>query len=170
MSNEFDFDLLKTNGIKVNYLYICKRKLWLFDRGVQMESTSDRVLQGKITEQYSYPAEEKRKILIENLINIDIINKNEIREVKFSNRISQADKIQLLYYLYFLKKMGVMKRGVINYPKMRRKEEVELTPETEKEVENALIKIKEIVKMPNPPPIEKLPYCKKCSYYEFCYS
>ncbi|HBT04345.1 MAG TPA: CRISPR-associated protein Cas4, partial [Thermodesulfobacterium commune] len=70
--DSFDFQTLKTNGINVNYLYVCERKLWLFDRGIQMESKSDRVLKGKLLGEYSYPRDEKKEILIDNLINIDI--------------------------------------------------------------------------------------------------
>jgi CRISPR-associated exonuclease Cas4 len=64
-----DFQSLKTTGIKVNYLYVCERKLWLFDRGIQMESKSDKVLMGKLLGESSYPKEDKREVLIDNLIN-----------------------------------------------------------------------------------------------------
>jgi CRISPR/Cas system-associated exonuclease Cas4 (RecB family) len=44
VASDIDFQSLKTTGIKVNYLYVCEKKLWLFDRGIQMESKSDKVL------------------------------------------------------------------------------------------------------------------------------
>ncbi|MCM8827628.1 MAG: CRISPR-associated protein Cas4 [Candidatus Omnitrophica bacterium] len=165
----FDFEALRTNGIKINYLYVCERKLWLFDRGVQMESNSDKVILGKLLGEYSYPREETKEVLIDNLIKIDIVAEQEIREVKYSDRLSYAHKMQLLYYLYYLKKLGIEKKGVINYPKMRKKETVELTPEAEREIEMALIKIKEVLNMEKPPSVIKKPYCTKCAYYEFCF-
>lgn len=58
---EIDLDSLKTNGIKLNYLYVCERKLWLFDRGIQMEQNSDKVLMGKLLEENSYPKENKKR-------------------------------------------------------------------------------------------------------------
>ncbi|MDI1471657.1 MAG: CRISPR-associated protein Cas4 [Thermodesulfovibrio sp.] len=167
---ELDFQSIKTNGIKVNYLYVCERKLWFFDKGIQMESNSDRVLMGKILGDYSYPYEKTKNILIDNLISIDIAEEDKIREVKYSNRLAHADRIQLLYYLYYLKQLGIYKKGIINYPKMRKKEEIELTEESEKEVEQALLKVKEITSFAVPPPIKKKPYCTKCAYYEFCFS
>jgi len=170
MMTELDFQSLKTNGIKVNYLYVCERKLWFFDKGIQMESNSDRVLMGKILGDYSYPYEKTKNILIDNLISIDIAEEDKIREVKYSNRLAHADRIQLLYYLYYLKQIGIYKKGIINYPKMRKKEEIELTEESEKEVEQALLKVKEITSFTCPPPIKKKPYCTKCAYYEFCFS
>lgn len=39
---EFDFESLKVQGIKFNYYFICKRKLWLFDKGITMENNSDK--------------------------------------------------------------------------------------------------------------------------------
>ncbi|MGB4644385.1 MAG: Dna2/Cas4 domain-containing protein, partial [Dictyoglomaceae bacterium] len=29
----------RVTGIKINYLFVCERKLWLFDRGIGMEHT-----------------------------------------------------------------------------------------------------------------------------------
>lgn len=168
-NRDIDFQSLKTNGIKVNYLYVCERKLWLFDRGIQMESKSDKVLMGKLTEEHSYPREEKKEILIDNLINIDIVGDDEIREVKYSNRMHHADRIQLLYYLYYLKQLGIEKMGVINYPKMRKREEIVLTPEAEREIENALMRVQEILRLDKPPQLQRKPYCAKCAYYEFCW-
>ncbi len=52
-----------------------------------MESKSDKVLMGKMLEEGSYPGEEKRNMIIDNLINIDIVGDDEIQEVKYSNRI-----------------------------------------------------------------------------------
>ncbi len=164
-----DFDLLKTNGIKVNYLYVCERKLWLFDRGIQMENTSEKVLLGRLLEEYVYPRQNKKEVLIDNLICIDILDDERIREVKYSNKLAHADRIQILYYLYYLKQLGIEKKGIINYPKIKKKEEVVLTPEAEKEVEEALTKVHEITQMKFPPAVQKKPYCRKCAYFELCF-
>ncbi|MCK9228662.1 MAG: CRISPR-associated protein Cas4 [Syntrophorhabdaceae bacterium] len=163
--------LLKTTGLRVNYLYICHRKLWLFDRGITMEQESDWVLQGKLLGQHSYSSipEEHKEVAIDNLINIDIVDSDHIGEVKYSNRMPEADRIQLLYYLYYLKKLGIEKKGTINYPKQRRKEEVPLTEEGEREVELALRKVAEILALPKPPSLERKRICPKCAYYEFCF-
>lgn len=163
-----DSELYITTGKRINYLYICPRKLWLFDRGITMEEGSDKVLLGKLLGQHSYPAEEKKEIMIDNLINIDIVEGDTIREVKYSNRMHEADRIQVLYYLYYLRRLGVEKKGAINYPKMRRREEIELTPEAEREVEEALSRAKQILDLPKPPAFERKPICPKCAYYEFC--
>ncbi len=168
-NSEIDFQSLKTNGIKINYLHVCERKLWLFDRGIGMEQTSDKVLLGKLLGEYAYPREQTRDVLIDNLIRIDILDSETIREIKYSNRLKEADRAQILYYLYYLKRLGIEKRGVINYPKMRRREEVVLTEEAEKAVESDLRRVHEVLSLKNPPEAKRKPYCTKCAYYEFCY-
>lgn len=160
---------LRITGIKINYLFVCERKLWLFDRGVSMEHTSENVLLGKLIEESSYLSEEKRKILIDDLICIDIVSEDEIREVKYSNKLEEPNRMQLLYYLYYLKKLGIVKKGVLNYPKQRKRELLELTLENEKRVEEAINRVEEIIRREKPPPVIKKKYCKKCAYYEFCF-
>lgn len=167
---ESDLLALKINGIKVNYLHICERKLWLFDRGITMEDKSDKVLLGSVLEDSVYHNEDRKNILLDDLIRIDIIKKDTIIEVKYSNKMKEADRAQILYYLYYLKKIGVTKKGVITYPKMRKKEEIELTQELEESIERDLEKIKTILEQDKPPlPIRKK-YCSKCAYYELCFS
>lgn len=166
---EFELENYKTQGVKLNYYYVCKRKLWLFDKGITMENTSDRVLQGKIVHEYSYPREKNKEILIDDMIKLDILDKDYIKEVKISSKMEKPDRMQLLYYLFYLKQMGVEKKGSINYVKEKKIEIVELTQKDEEELKDALVKIKEILGHDKPSKVEKLTYCKKCAYYEFCY-
>ena len=144
-----NFDDLKVQGIKFNYYFICKRKLWLFSNGISMEDQSDRVLQGSTIHEYSYKNKnDKKEKLIDNMIKIDIIDKDKISEVKISSKMEKSDRMQLLYYLYYLDKSGIKKKGTLNYVKERKVREVNLS---------------------YPPKIINLPYCKKCAYYEYCY-
>lgn len=167
---EFDFESLKVQGIKVNYYFICKRKLWLFDKGIAMEDNSDRVLHGKIVHENSYSRSNNHKEkLIDNIIKLDIIENETVKEVKLSSKMKTSDRMQILYYLFYLKQMGITKKGTINYVKEKKIEEVELTEESEKTIKETLIKINNLLKELKPPMVEKLPYCKKCAYYEFCY-
>lgn len=166
---EFSLEDYKTNGVKLNYYYVCKRKLWLFDKGISFENTNDRVLQGKIVHENSYSREKNKEVLVDGMIKLDILDKDYIREVKISSRMEKSDKMQLLYYLFYLKELGISKKGRLNYVKEKRTEEIELTPEYENEIKQALMDIKDILSKGKPPTVKKLTYCKKCSYYEFCY-
>lgn len=156
-------------GVKLNYYYICKRKLWLFSKGISMEHNSDRVLSGKVIHESSYPRMNKREVMIDGLLKLDIVDGDYIREVKISSKMSKADRMQLLYYLYYLKNKGIEKKGIINYVKERKVEEIELTVDDELEIEKALIGINRIIQMNSPPQIINARICKKCAYYSFCY-
>ncbi|KRQ85888.1 PD-(D/E)XK nuclease superfamily protein [Caloramator mitchellensis] len=167
---EFDIDEFKVQGIKVNYYYICKRKLWFFSKGITMEDKNDRVLQGKLIHENSYQRSPAKEVMIDDLLKVDIIEDEYVREVKISSKMPLADKMQLIYYLFYLKQIGVVKRGVINYVKEKRREIIELNKEFEEEIVKALKEIKNINLRETPPKLEKLPYCKKCSYFELCYA
>ncbi len=164
-----DLEQLNIQGVKINYYFVCKRKLWLFSKGITMEQNSDRVMTGKLVHENSYKRKKHKELLIDNLLKLDILDDTYIREVKISSKMEKADKMQLYYYLYYLKKLGINKKGMLNYVKERRQEEIELTEEIEKEVEKVILDIVEINKNLKPPKLEKLPYCTKCAYYEFCY-
>lgn len=165
---DFDIEQFKTQGVKVNYYYVCKRKLWLFSKGIAMEDTSDRVLSGKIVHEDSYQRK-KKEVLIDEILKLDILEKDYVREVKISSRLKEPDRMQLYYYLFYLKQLGIDKKGSINYVKEKKIEEIELTAEIEEKVIDALKDIKRITCNTKPPKIEKLPYCIKCAYYEFCF-
>ncbi|WP_039767258.1 CRISPR-associated protein Cas4 [Caldicellulosiruptor sp. F32] len=169
MENYQEFNDLKFQSIKINYLYVCKRKLWLFSKNITFENRSDKVLLGKVLHEHSYPKENKKEVLIDNLIMIDILSDGSIREVKYSSKMKEADIMQVMYYLYYLKQRGIQKQGIINYPKEKRKEVLRLTPEYEEKVKHALKEIEEITTRSIPPPATKQKICKSCAYFEFCW-
>lgn len=165
---EFELEKFKTQGVKVNYYYVCKRKLWLFSKNIAMEDTSDRVLSGKLVHEDSYQRKDK-EVLIDDIIKLDILDKDYVREVKISSKLTEPDRMQLYYYLFYLRQIGINKKGSINYVKEKKIEEVELTPEIEDIIIHTLIDIKKITCASNLPKLIKLPYCTKCAYYEFCF-
>ncbi len=159
-------------GTAINYLYVCTRKLWFYQHHLEMEHTSEKVDLGKHLHEESYPREKRREWNIDNLINIDFVDKQGIlHDIKSGPAMETAHIMQICYYLYLLKQKGVTNRkGVINYPRQRRNTEVELTPEREQEVETAIQKINEIATLPTPPGADYMKICKSCSYQELCWS
>ena len=136
-----DIQNLNIQGIKINYYFICKRKLWLFSKGITMEQENDRVMSGKIVHENSKKKEKNREILVDNLIRLDIVNKDYVREIKISSKMESADKMQIYYYLYYLKRLGIEKKGILNYVKERKIEEIELTEDKIIEIENKILEI-----------------------------
>ena len=152
------------------YYFVCKRKLWFFANEIQMESENEDVIIGKLIDENSYSRELKH-VLIDNTVNIDFIKEWKIlHEVKKQKSVEEAGIWQLKYYIYFLRKRGInIEKGILDYPKLKKREEIFLTEEDEKRIEEILLEIREIVNLKLPPKLEKLKICKKCAYFEYCY-
>lgn len=162
---------LKYTGTLINYFFVCKRKLWLFGRQINFEPESDIVALGKLLSETSYDRQ-KKEIRIEETISIDWIDlKNKvIHEVKKSDKLEEAHLWQVKYYLYFLESKGVHGfRAEINYPKFHRREIVELTDTDRKKLKEVAEEIEEILASDKSPMKTRIPACKRCSYFEFCW-
>lgn len=160
----------KFTGLEVNYYFICKKKLWWFHRGIQMEQESDRVKLGRAVHENSYERK-KKEITIDDKITLDWRESGVIHEVKLTDRMEEAHEFQLLYYLFYLKQKGVENlSGRIDYPKMRQTHEVFLTQEKEEMLRAALEEMEKIVSSQNAPEVEFMKICQSCSYAELCWS
>ncbi|MDR0795219.1 MAG: CRISPR-associated protein Cas4, partial [Tannerella sp.] len=77
----------------INYYMVCRRKLWLFSNGINMEHTSDTVAEGKLIHETSYPQRSERYTELEvdgSVIDFYDARNKIIHEVKKSNRIETA--------------------------------------------------------------------------------
>jgi CRISPR-associated exonuclease Cas4 len=93
-----------------------------------------------------------------------------IHEVKLTDKMEEAHEMQLLYYLYYLKRKGVENlRGQIDYPKLRETKVVELTPELEQRIEQAVEEMKQIVNSRQSPQVEWMKICRSCAYADLCW-
>lgn len=166
-----EFAQLKTNGIKVNYYVVCPRKLWLYSHDIRMEQESDRVALGRLLHERAYGEKPRRELLIDNLIKVDLLeSEGKVLEVKYSQRMKEAARRQVLYYLYYLKRLGVAGlTGELRFPKERRRESVALTEDAEREVETTLWEIRQVERLPEPPRVEFMPICRRCAYLELCW-
>jgi CRISPR-associated exonuclease Cas4 len=137
-----------------------------------MEQESELVSMGKLLHSKSYK-EEKKEYTIDNLISIDFIKKSdylELHEVKKSNKMEKSHEYQLLYYMYYLKhEKGIENiKGIINYPKIRKKVAIVLDESKERELMDIIENIGNIINNDSPKP-SKMKICRKCAYYEFCW-
>lgn len=162
------------SGTHFNYFHVCKRELWLFANGINMEHTSDLVYEGKLIHEKSYPQRSEKYEEIElDGIKVDFYDaKNKvIHEIKKSNKVEKAHEWQLKYYIYKFEKNGIEGvTGRLEYSIMRQTEEVLLTEGDKKKIKEIEAEILEISHSDLCPPIEKKGICKNCSYYDFCYS
>ena len=160
-------------GTHFNYYHVCKRKLWLFANGINMEHTSALVYEGKLIHENAYPqrAERYEELEIEGC-KIDFYDaRNKIvHEIKKSDKVEVAHEWQLKYYIYVLERNGVEGvTGILEYPTLRQTDKVFLTDADRVRILEIEKDIVAIVEGENCPPVINGKICKLCSYYEFCY-
>ncbi len=160
-------------GTHFNYYQVCKRKLWLFANGINMEHNSELVAEGKFVHEESYPkrSEKYEEVEIDG-VKVDYFDakNNVIHEIKKSDKIENAHQWQLKYYIYVFEKNGISGvSGILEYPTMRQTEKVELSDDDRKKIETICQEIETICESDDCPPIVKKSYCKNCSYYELCF-
>ena len=162
---------MQLTGTHINYYFICHRKLWLFANGIQMEHTSELVSEGNLIHENSYPqrSEKYEEIQIEG-IRIDYYDpKNKIiHEIKKSNKKEKAHEWQLKYYIYMFEKQGIEEvSGILEYPKLRKTEQVNLSENDKLQIKEMLIDITKIINSSVCHSIPEKAPCSKCSYYDF---
>lgn len=157
-------------GAMLYYYYVCDRKLWYFSHQLDMEHTSDLVQIGKLIDEESYNRE-KKHIMIDDVISIDFLqNWRIVHEVKKSKSVEIASIWQLKYYMWILENKGVeIEKGILDFPKIKKKEVVYLEDQDRKEIKNTLKQIEKIIDMSQPPELIRKSICSKCAYYEFCF-
>jgi CRISPR-associated exonuclease Cas4 len=165
-----DYQLI--TGTLIQSFSICQRQTWLMAHQIIPDQEHQYIELGRLIDENSYNRD-KRKIHFENIV-IDLVRSEEgdiiVGEVKKSSKAEKSAKLQLAFYLYRLKQSGIKGRGLLLFPKERKRVTVELTMELEKELEEMFSKIYSLIFQKTPPPFKKVSYCKNCGYKEFCLS
>jgi CRISPR-associated exonuclease Cas4 len=135
-----------------------------------LENESERVLLGKLIDETAYGREHKH-IMIGETVNVDFIKDWKIlHEVKKSKSIEEASIWQVKYYLYFLNQRGIkIEKGILDYPKIKKREEIFLLEGDSEKIEEIMLSIESIVSQEKMPPPTDSKICKNCAYYEYCY-
>jgi len=154
---------------QINYYFVCHRELWLFSHHINMEQNSELVELGKLLHESTYKRE-KKEIQI-GPIKIDFIdNQGVIHEIKKTPSVEKAHLWQVKYYIWYLKQLGIKNiKGEIDYPKLKKRTEVELEQNDDLQIRNILDGITKLIESEQVPPVINKSICKKCSYYELCY-
>lgn len=139
-----------------------------------MEQSSDLVHQGKLIGENTYTQRSDKYSEIEIAgSKIDFYDaKNKIiHEVKKSDKLEHAHIAQVKYYIWLLEQEGIDGvTGILEYPKLRTKETIILDDEDRNAIPGWIEKIVAIITSDLCPGVINKPYCKTCSYYEFCYT
>ena len=160
----------KITGTLIWYYYICPREVWLMAHELNPEQDNPFIEIGRLIHEDSY-AREKKEITFGN-IKLDILKKKNgqivVAEIKKSSRFEKSARMQLAFYLYRLKEMGIGAKGELLIPKEKKRIPVELDDTTEKELKRATTEIGDIISREVPPKPEKNKFCRNCAYREFC--
>lgn len=159
---------MNISGQIISYLIICKRKLYLAVKGIRCEHRSNLVKIGKYYHQEFETEDEVDKFL--NGVKVDKIQGDYVIEFKKSKADEQAAEWQLLFYLWKLKEVGIFKKGKLKYKENRNDREVLLTPAREQQLQQMIQEIEHLISSDRIPPVINKQKCRKCAYYEFCYT
>lgn len=161
-------------GTHFNYYRICRRKLWLFGNGINMEHTSDLVYDGKLIHEDSYPQRSAKyeEVEIEG-IKVDFydVKNRVVHEIKKSNKVEQAHEWQLKYYIYVFERNGIDGvTGILEYPTLRKTTEVIMSDIDRAEIDRMEKDIIQILTSDDcPERLSGKTICRNCSYYDFCF-
>jgi len=160
------------NGTLIWYYYICKREVWLMSRQLNPDEHDENVEWGRFLHEWRY-AREKKELSFQN-VKLDIVGERDgkllVVEVKKSSSFAKSAKMQLLFYLWQLREAGVEASGELRFPEEKRREVVTLSEEALAELQQAEREIRRIVASARPPRPEKIWFCGKCAYREFCWA
>ena len=161
-------------GTHFNYYFVCPRKLWLFANGINMEHTSELVVEGKLIHEDSYPQRSGKYEEIEiDGVKVDFYDARSkvIHEIKKTDKIEQAHEWQLKYYISVFERNGIDGvSGVLEYPAMRKTKEIFLSDVDRERISEIESGIMDVINSETCPPLINKGFCRNCSYYEFCYS
>jgi CRISPR-associated exonuclease Cas4 len=162
------------NATLINLYHVCHRELWLHAHSIRMEHTSDIVAEGKLIGEISYPERASKFTEIEiDGVKIDFFDAHNkvVHEVKKSSSVEQAHIAQVKYYIYKLTNKGIENvTGIIEYPKLKKREEVYLLPEEHQLIQQWERNIECIISNDQCPEVIHSKICRSCSYFDFCYS
>lgn len=138
-----------------------------------MEQVSDLVAEGKFIHESSYP---QRSWRYEEVgfdgVKVDFYDakKKVIHEIKKSDSIEPAHVWQLKFYLYVFEKNGIEASGILEYPVLRKTKQIVLEDDDRCRLSDMEMEISSLMDSDECPSIEKKKYCRKCSYFDFCFS
>lgn len=163
---------MQVNGTLINYYFHCRRQCYLHGNRLNLEDNSEQVKIGKAIHEEKATDSKNSEIAIDN-IRLDRLTKEYLTEVKKSDADAEAAKWQLLFYLKVLKSKGIERKGRLEFVEKNKKDKkviiVELTEEIEKELDNYISSIEQLLVQEKPPECIQTNTCKKCAYYEYCY-
>ena len=151
---------------------ICKRQAWLMSRQITGDQYNEFLAIGRLISEESFKRDKKELRIGSNVI--DVVRKKDgsviLIETKKSSRAINASKSQLLFYQYNLRYKINNLKGEIRIPKEKKIINVVLDKIEIEKIDTIKKEIQALLKKEKAPEVKKSKFCKKCSYYDFCWS
>ena len=162
--------MMEFTGKELNYLHVCRRKLWLFRHGIRPELENDLVQLGMLLGEETFTRQEKEIPIGEaGVLDWADFKDGVIHETKRGRAPGGGDEAQVRYYLAWLNSRGIQAHeAVIHYPRRRETVVVPRNEAAEQMVKQDLAECEEVVKGPVPAAVRR-PFCKNCAYEEICF-
>lgn len=160
---------IRITGLMVQYYHVCSRELWFMSRGIDIDREAENIQRGTHIDETSYRSKRKSYI-IDDRIQLDVLDSGAIMEVKASSKLEKPARMQLLFYLWYLREIhGITKEGILAYPAERSRDRIKLDESSVKTIEATIRGILEVVSKDSPPELDQKPVCEACLYQEFCW-
>ena len=134
-----------------------------------MNYNNEDIAIGNLIHEKSYKRESK-EIKVDNMV-FDFVKTGDdlvIYEIKKSSKLTIGAEYQLYFYLYSLRLLKSNIKGILVYPKEKKREEIILNDSIIKEMDEIIEGILDISNLEKPPIAENKPFCKNCSFFELC--
>jgi len=163
----------RITGTLIWYAMICDREVWLMAHEIEPERDDARLEWGRFLGEITYSRTRRKEISLPGM-RLDLVESEGPRlvvgEVKSSSRFVDAARMQVLFYLWRLREMGVEAEGELRFPEERRRAKVVLDEEGEQQLKAVMERVEAIRGLPQPPPAKRIRYCRSCAYRELCWS
>jgi CRISPR-associated exonuclease Cas4 len=158
------------SGLTVHYFVTCPREAWLYAHKIYPDQEDENILMGKALA-------EIREDEIEDVgfgnVKIDRVDRKKghyhLIEYKKSLKNPFGAKMQLLYYMYLLKKAFNLKKIDGKVVSGKKVVYVEGSEENFALLEKILDELRAFLALPKPPEPKPIRFCKRCGYRNYCF-
>ncbi len=150
--------------------FVCKREAWLLYNGITSYMDHPLLKEGRVIHETSYRVKDGNRFFLDGTMEIDVLSRGRVVEIKKSSRHILSARKQLLFELYYLKHMkGGKREGEIIIPDETKSILVRLTEKEEYQIAREIEEVMRVVTKSTPPPAIRHKFCRSCSYYFFCF-
>jgi CRISPR-associated exonuclease Cas4 len=165
-----DSDPFKVTGGMVKSINICERQAYFHQQDVDVVGDNQLIQIGNLIEERFYDEEDDEILIIDGMISPDQIDNGIIYETKKSSGAIESSKLQLEYYIWYLKETrGRKYDGVIRIPEERKTEEIDFDDIREDMIKESIMRLYVLYTESDIPRFEKIPACKNCAYKDICW-